>query len=98
MSKWVDHFKSLLLSERKCETQPTCDEEGPLDFKISYEELIIASAILKSGKSPGIDNITNEMIVCVLKYYPDILMPFQFDSLNRQFNTSMVSGCHCPNT
>ena len=30
--------------------------------------------LLKTGKSPGQDNITTEMIICTLKYYPNLFL------------------------
>ena len=45
-----------------------------LDHKISLEELKKASAILKSGKALGIDNISNEMIQSLLECYPGIIL------------------------
>ena len=74
ISKWVDHFKSILNSKRNVELPPDDNNIGPLDYKITIEELTLATALLKIGKSPGLDNITNEMIICTLQYYPNIFL------------------------
>ena len=74
ISKWVDHFKSILNSKRNVELPPDDNNIGPLDYKITIEELTLATALLKTGKSPGLDNITNEMIICTLQYYPNIFL------------------------
>ena len=47
---------------------------GPLDYEILLDEMIKASSILKPGKSPGYDNITNEMISISLSMYPLIFL------------------------
>ena len=53
---------------------PDCQEKGELDYTITMDELNKAAIVLKPGKSPGIDNITNEMILCVYQLYPFILL------------------------
>lgn len=48
------------------ETEPSCFNQ--LDFKISSTELQKALKQLKSGKSPGLDNISNEMLKASQSY------------------------------
>ena len=45
-----------------------------MDYKITNEELHLASKILKNGKSPGLDHILNEMLKPFVITYPDILL------------------------
>ena len=51
-------------------------------------ELKAATAILKNGKCPGLDNISNEMIVCVFNYYPRLLLA--------RFNIILDTECTIP--
>ena len=55
-----------------------------LDFKISQEEVKNAILKIKNNKSPGLDNITNEMI----KTWKNILTPV----LAKIFNTALLCG------
>ena len=88
ISKWADYFKNLLNNEGGTQVIIGNDETGPLDFPITPEELKAASIILKAGKSPGYDGVSNEMIMCVLKYMPDVLLSF--------FNSIFNSGGSVP--
>ena len=88
MASWVKHFQTLLTSDET--SLGVCGNEkvGPLDFKITLEELNTAATKLKPGKAPGFDNITNEMIACILKIFPNILLSL--------FNSILESGSHIP--
>ena len=44
------------------------------NYPITIEELTFAVSLLNTGKSPGLDNITTEMIICTLQYYPNIFL------------------------
>ena len=70
MSKWTTHFKSILNSKQNVVIPSCSDNTGPLDYKFRMEELAVATAILKTGKCPGLDNVTNEMILCIFNIYP----------------------------
>ena len=88
MSCWVKHFRDLLSTKENTTVNPVNGNEGPLDFEITHGEMNLASSILKTGKTPGFDNITNEMISCVLKHFPKLLLAL--------FNSILRSGCHVP--
>ena len=72
---WVDHFKNICHASSERPNLPeNPNVHGPLDHEITMEEMTSASYILKGGKSPGPDNITNEMIGCALKHYPHVIL------------------------
>ena len=68
------HFKSLLNSKSYVALPPDSNERGLLDYIITLDELKKASAILKPGKALGIDNLSNEMILCLLENYPEVIL------------------------
>ena len=80
MSNWVSHFKSILNTKDKIDIPGISDSVGPLDFQFTMEELAAVTVIFKAGKCPGLDNITNEMILLIvipalyyyfsIKYFP----------------------------
>ena len=45
---------------------------GPLDCEISLEEIKLGAYILRKGKAPGYDRISNEMLSCLLKTRPSV--------------------------
>ena len=67
---WVRHFRTILNSKKGRPYPTQYAMNGPLDYEILLDEMIKASSILKPGKSPGYDNITNEMISISLSMYP----------------------------
>ena len=74
--RWVKHFSNVLqnkgaLDEKRLPTNTT--PVGPLDSEITTEEIKLASYILKNGKSPGIDNISNKMLSSLLEVKPEII-------------------------
>ena len=81
------YFESLLNSNSHVELPPDNNERGKLDHSITLDELMKASSILKPGKSVGIDNISNEMISCLLNTYPKVILKL-FNSILT--NTEMV--------
>ena len=72
--RWLRHYKSILKTHQLVVYPPDCQKKGSLDYEITMDELNTAAMMLKGGKSPGIDNITNEMIFCVNQVYPCILL------------------------
>ena len=70
----LDHFKNVLYEFNSHEYPSNSSETGDLDYKITNEELKLASSILKSNKAPGLDNILNEMITPLIDSYPEILL------------------------
>ena len=83
ISQWTNHFKSILNSKRDVEVPTSGVETDPLDYVITMEELAVATAILKNGKCPGLDNIINEMLICIFKTYPHVILSL----FNRIFET-----------
>ena len=72
---WVKYIKLKFHSENVCLS--ISDGEGrPLDYEITREEMMDLSHILKNGKSPGLANITNEVIACALRCYSQTLPVF----------------------
>ena len=94
---FVDYFKELLTSKHPIDIPEDSTEKGPLDYKISLEELKKASPILKPGKSLGIDNISNEMIQVLLNNYPEIILLF-FNSIleSNEISPDWVIGLIVP--
>jgi len=74
-------------------------QNGPLDGEITSEEIETATYILKPDKSPGIDNIPNEMISCLLEINPGIIAKL-FNSIlqnpitRNRWNTSAITPIH----
>ena len=68
------HFRSFLNNKLQEDIPPDSTERGPLDDSITLDELKKASAILKPGKALGIDNVDNEMILCLVHNYPQIIL------------------------
>ena len=72
--RWVSHFKSIFQGSTGNKPLPQNTAEiGELDRDISEEEMKLAAYILRNGKSPGYDSISNEMLSCLLEARPDIL-------------------------
>ena len=67
------HFKSLLNSKSHVDLPPDSNERGQLDYIITLDELKKASVILIPGKALGIDNLSNEIILCLLENHPQVL-------------------------
>ena len=84
-NRWKSHFQELF--SKNNDNIPIPDSPsttGPLDYEINLEELEDASYILRNGKSTGKDGTLNEMIRCLLKTHPDIIL--------KLFNTILTSG------
>ena len=81
-------FKKLLNTTRKQDVPPDEKIVGNLDFEISVAELSKATSILKAGKSVGFDNISNEMLSCVVKTNPELIL--------KLFNDILKSGKTIP--
>ena len=88
MSNWVSHFNSILYTKDKIDIPVINDSVRPLDFQFTMEELAEATVILKAGKCLGLDNITNEMILCSFNSYPFIILLL--------FNKIFSTGCPIP--
>ena len=79
----IDHFKEILTdpSLEKPSTNTTSanhnaevPEQQGLDYAINKDELDRARRILKTGKSPGIDTLMNEMIDILVELYPSLVL------------------------
>ena len=73
-NRWLNHFKSILTSEKTFLYPNNPNTHGPLDYKITNQELNDASCTLKPGESPEIDNIFNEVILYLLQSHPDVIL------------------------
>ena len=72
--RWLDHFKSIFVTDTIKSFPINPVEKGQLDYPITENELENASYILKPGKACGIDGLSNEMILCLLGSNPNILL------------------------
>ena len=72
--KWENHFNSILRGGNEPAYPPDCTDKGPLDYEITSEELENAKYILRNGKASGIDQVSNEMLMCVVEYKPNIII------------------------
>ena len=99
---WKTHFKGVLHnpnigSNSKLPLNTT--ESGPLDYEITEDEIKLGAYILRLGKSPGIDCISNEMIACLLLVKPVVIKKL-FNSILKhpmtinKWQTSMIFPIH----
>ena len=95
--RWTSHFKNIFQEPNANDPLPKSTvDQGPLDFEISDEEIQLGSYILRNGKSPGYDSISNEMITCLLNVKPEIIRKL-FNALLQnsgkinKWTTSMIS-------
>ena len=99
-NKWVGHFKDVLYNPNTPKKLPkNTKETGPLDFAVSDEEIKLGAYILRIGKSPGHDSISNEMIACLLDVNPELIKKL-FDAILQnptiidKWQTSMITPMH----
>ena len=88
MSTWTNHFKSVLTSKREVVLPTHNVKNGPLDYVFTMGELVVATEILKNGKCPGLDNISNEMLICLFDSHPKLLLSL--------FNRILDTECTVP--
>ena len=61
--RWVSHFQSIFRDPEKNVSLPmNTRENGELDREITDGEMKLAAYILRNGKAPGFDSISNEML------------------------------------
>ena len=84
----INHFKLTLTSKSTINIPPDNREKGNLDHPFTLDELKKASKILKAGKTPGIDNLSNEMLAIFVTNYPLIVL--------KLFNTILKSNKPIP--
>ena len=71
--RWTTHFKAIFQGPKENLPLPkNTTELGILDYEISDEEINLGAYILRNGKAPGHDSISNEMLSCLLKVRPEI--------------------------
>ena len=98
--RWVSHFKSIFQDSNNSHPFPeNTKESGELDREITDEEIKIASYILRNGKAPGFDSISNEMLQCFLQVRPDILKKIFNSILSNpriieKWSISMINPLH----
>ena len=98
--RWIAHFQNILQGPLgKCPLPKNTVKQGPLDFEISDEEIKLGSYILRNGKSPGHDSISNEMISCLLSVKPEIIKKLfnaiiQNPVIIDRWNTSLIFPLH----
>ena len=73
--RWVDHFKKVLREENRDIVHPDdSSDQGPLDQRITMEELNEAEYVLRPDKSTGYDSLSNEIIKCLVETNPRIIL------------------------
>ena len=82
--RWKTYFESLGTADSRLEIPSSPNVNGPLDSEITPEELDSASYILRPYKSSGLDGVSNEMILCLFKTFPRLVL--------KLFNTILASG------
>ena len=83
-----NHFKSLLNTTDHNEIPTESKKYGQLDYVITPEELENASKGLSPGKAVGVDNLGNDMIMCLSQVSPGVLL--------KLFNSILTSVCILP--
>ena len=84
LSDFQKYFEKLSQTNRTQDFPDESSENGPLDYVITLKELENAGARLKLGKSTGVDNISNEMIISLLETHPKLIL--------KLFNSILQSG------
>ena len=86
------HFRNTLQTHRFVPQTNESLSTGPFDTEISEDEIVSILKSLKTNKSPGLDQITNEMILCLHEAHPSLLKNLfnnilQRGHLSKQWNT-----------
>ena len=74
LSEFRKYFEKLSHTNRAQDFPGESPEIGPLDDAITIKELENAGARLRLGKSTGIDNTSNEMIISLLETHPKLIL------------------------
>ena len=100
-SSWERHFKGLLHDEHigNIKLPKNTVKNGHLDFTFTKEEIELATYVLRRAKSPGLDNISYEMISCLFNTKPEIIVKLFNQILKNpanieKWNTSMIFPIH----
>ena len=99
--RWVSHFRSIFQDPKK-NNKPlpkNTKATGELDREITEPEIKLAAYILRNGKAPGFDSISNEMLQCFLEVRPDILKMIFNSILSNprvieKWSVSMINPLH----
>ena len=97
MSRWVEHFKKVLIGNTNPTYPADCTNTGSLDYPITSEELKDSAYILKNEKACGIDAISNEMLRCVMETNPNTLLSLFnafLDGKTSDIQTAMLTPVH----
>ena len=96
----MSHFKTTFQASEGGKPLPkNTTESGILDHDITDEEIKLAAYVLRNGKAPGHDSISNEMLFCLLDARPDILKKL-FNAILKnpttieKWNISMIAPLH----
>ena len=74
LKKFFDHFQNLSNSSRAQDFPSESTGSGPLDFEIGLEELEECCKKLRLGKANGYDDSCNEMVISLVRKYPNVLL------------------------
>ena len=91
--RWINMFKSLLYNSEVEEIDERLDYQGHVDdimtCEITLDELQKATKKLKTGKTSGLDQILNEMIICSIGGYPGTFLKL----FNNLLNNGIFPSC-----
>ena len=73
VENWETHFKITLQTDRFVAKANESLSSRPSDVEISEDEILSILKSPKTNKSPGLDQINNEMILCLNEAYPSLL-------------------------
>ena len=73
LENWETHFKNTIQTDRFVPKANESLSTGPFDADISEDEIVSILKSLKTNKSPGLDQITNEMILCLHEAHSSLL-------------------------
>ena len=98
--KLIEHFQKILNDQNAPSlSDQQNNKNGTLDYAIVQAELDLAKKILKPGKSPGIDNLTNEMITPLVEHHPELVLKLFNNILNniwisKEWLLSIITAIH----
>ena len=99
--RWVSHFISISnKKEGMTNTFPSnTKSKGKLDYEITIDEIKLGAYILRNGKAPGHDSISNEMIASLLSTKPEVIKALfnavlQHPSVISTWSMSMILPIH----
>ena len=84
-NRWVSHFRSIFHNPGGQPLPKNTRISGELDREITDAEMLSAAYILRNGKAPGFDAVSNEMLQCLIEVRPEILKSV--------FNSILKSPC-----